>query len=204
MEIKNELKDRSIRDFLVLNSFFRHKYPRLFLLAFAIVLAYVLFQNDVVASWVLGLENYSYLGIFIGGILLAFGFTAPFAVGFFIFVQPENILLATFVGGLGAVFSDLVIYEGIHSSFTKEFNRLKKTRLIKGIKGILNDNLPRKAVVYLMYAFAGIMIATPLPDEIGVSMIAGLTTVKRWALTLISFVLHTTAIYLLIVFSVNL
>ena len=202
-EIREELRARSIYDVVLVNFYLKHKYPRLFLLCFSIVFAYVLFSNNVVSSWVLSLENLSYLGILIAGFLFSFGFTAPFAVGFFLVFQPENILLATFIAGVGSVVSDLLIYEGIHSSFSKEFDKLGHSKLFTGIKGILDSNFHKKVRIYLMYSFAGFLIATPLPDEIGVSMIAGLTSMKRWVLAVLSFVLHTLFIYLIIVFGVN-
>ncbi len=41
-----------------------------------------------------------------------------------------------------------------------------------------------------MYLFAEIMIASPLPDELGVAMIAGLTKIKQTTLGFMSFGLH--------------
>jgi len=48
------------------------------LLVLAIILAYILFRNPFIQSYISHLGALSYLGIFIAGILFAFGFTAPF------------------------------------------------------------------------------------------------------------------------------
>ena len=45
------------------------------------------------------------------------------------------------------------------------------------------------------------MIATPLPDEMGVSMLAGLTTIKPWRLAIISFILHALAVSVILYIS---
>jgi len=44
------------------------------------------------------------------------------------------------------------------------------------------------------------MVATPLPDEIGVSMLAGLTTIKPFKLMIISFLLHASAVFFVLYF----
>jgi uncharacterized membrane protein YdjX (TVP38/TMEM64 family) len=49
-----------------------------------------------------------------------------------------------------------------------------------------------------MYAFAGILIASPLPDEAGVIMLAGLTKIKTWALAIISIILNTIGILIML------
>jgi hypothetical protein len=59
---------------------FRHH--KIYFLILAIILAYVLFSNSNIAFWVNSLGQFSYLGAFFSGILISFGFLAPFAVGF--------------------------------------------------------------------------------------------------------------------------
>src|SRR3989344_5720598 len=121
---------------------FKFKYPKILGLIVAIVFAYLIFRNPAVSGFVYGLGDYGYLGVFIAGILFAFGFTAPFAVGFFISLNPANIWIAGIIGGLGALMSDLIIFSTIKVSFEDEFKRLRNyktfvrlTRLIeKGIK----------------------------------------------------------------------
>jgi len=88
---------------------FRFRYPKIALFAFAIVISYFIFSNPAVAGYVNELGNLSYLGVFIAGILFAFGFTAPIATGFFITLGVSNLWLLAIIGGLGAVLGDLVI-----------------------------------------------------------------------------------------------
>lgn len=180
---------------------FKLKYPKLFLLIFSIILAYYLFSNPLVSENIIKLQELSYIGIFLSGILIAFGFSAPFSVGFLIVSQPQNILLATFCGAMGAALSDILIFKFIKFSFMNEFKELEKTSVLKKIRGIVNKNINLKIKRYLVYIFAGILIATPLPDELGVVMLAGLTTIKPKILMGISFVLHSIAIFLILYIS---
>ena len=176
---------------------FHFKHPKTILLILSIVLAYYLFKNPLTGNLIGNLKDFNYIGNFIAGMLLSLGFSTPFAVGFFIISKPENMLLAILIGGLGASLSDLLIFRFIKFSFMNEFNDLKKTNAIRKIKNIFNKNFSVRIKHYLLYMFAGILIATPLPDEIGVSMLAGLTTIKQKILFITSFILHCITIYII-------
>ena len=88
---------------------FNYKYPKLTLLLLSTILAYYLFSNDSVVDVINHLDGLSYLGVLIAGLLFAFGFTTPFAIGFFITYSPENIILAALIGGFGAFLTDSLI-----------------------------------------------------------------------------------------------
>lgn len=179
------------------------KYPKLILFILSILLAYYIFNRPEISNFIYYLGKISYLGIFIAGIFLAFGFSAPFAVGFLITSQPENLILAVILGGLGAMTGDMIIFKSIKFSFMNEFKELKKEKVIKKIKRLVSQNTPLIIKHYFLYIFAGFMIATPLPDEVGVSMLAGLTTINPKKLALISFILHSIAVFLILYFSIN-
>ena len=97
------------------------KYPKLFLLLLAIILSYYLFNRIEVSNFVLDISKDNYFSLFLAGIFLALGFSAPFSIGFFILLQPENLLLTALIGGLGAMTGDMLIFKTIKYSFIKEF-----------------------------------------------------------------------------------
>jgi uncharacterized membrane protein YdjX (TVP38/TMEM64 family) len=165
-------------------------YPKLALLAIAIIFAYAIFHLPSVSSYIAGLENFSYLGIFLAGICIAFGFTAPFAVGLIIVANPSNLFLAIFLGALGAMLGDILIFYFVRLSFMDEFKRLERTPTIKEFDYLMEHELGHKLKIYMMYIFADIIIASPLPDELGMAMLAGLTKIKPFYLGLMSFSLH--------------
>lgn len=177
---------------------FNFKYPKMAGLVIAIIFAYIIFRNPTVSHFVSNLGVEGYIGVFIAGLLFAFGFTAPFAAGFFITLNPGNIWLAGIVGGLGAVVSDTLIFKFIKFSFTKEFSRFKKISVIRKTGELIERSFGKKFKVYLMYALAGIMIASPLPDEAGVIMLAGLTKIKLGTLMKLGFILNTLGIIILL------
>ena len=173
---------------------FRLRYPKLFALVFLCLLAYFLFEYSSFGSFVHNLGEFSYFGIFIAGILFSFGFTTPFAVGFFLTVQPENVFVAAIVGGCGALISDLLIFNMIHFSFMDEFKRLENTPTFRSFRKSFSFKPLIKLKIYFLYIFAGLIIASPLPDEVGVSMLAGLTSIRISSLAMLSFVMNTLGI----------
>ena len=77
----------------------------------------------------------------------------------------------------------------------------EREKTIRFIKKIVKGHAPTRVKHYLLYIFAGLFIISPLPDEVGISMLAGLTTIKIRVLGIISFLLHTIGIFLLLAWS---
>ena len=177
---------------------YNFRYRKLALLIISIIAAYFIFGNPKVSLLMTHIGSWGYVGVFIAGIFFALGFTAPLSAGFFITLNPGSIWLAGILGGIGAMVGDLLIFKFIKFSFMDEFQRLRKTRIITSISDLIDRTLGEKIKVYLMYSFAGILIASPLPDEAGVIMLAGLTKIKTNILAIISFILNTIGILVLL------
>lgn len=174
------------------------KHPKLIFLTFFILLAYYLFTQPFMLDWITQLNRFSYFGVFLAGGLATFGFTAPFGIGFLLNFEPEFVFFAAIIGGIGGMVADLLIFRTIRFSFMDEIKDLEKTKVIKKIEHIVNNNKHILIKHYLLYIFAGIIISTPLPDELGVSILAGLTTIKPLKLAVLSFLLHTASIFALL------
>lgn len=176
----------------------RIRYPKISLLIIAIILSYIIFSNEKVSAFVSSLGDLSYLGVFAAGMLFTLGFTSPFSAGFFIVLNPPNIWLAGVIGGFGALLTDLLIFRFIRFSFMDEFVRLEKTRLFKKTINLIDGKISKKIKTYLLYTIAGIFIASPLPDEAGIMMLAGLTKIKQNIFAIVSFLLNTIGITILL------
>ncbi len=177
---------------------FKFDYPKLGLLVLFTIAAYFIFKRPEVGFYLDKLGALSYIGIFIGGMLFAFGFSAPFAVGFFIALNPDSIYLAALIAGVGALVSDLLIFNFIRFSFMDEFQRLSDSKIVRSVNRAIDRSFLKKLKVYVMYVFAGILIASPMPDEAGVVMLAGLTEIKQFWLGFVGFVLNTIGIFLIL------
>jgi len=180
---------------------FRFKYPKLFIFVLCIILAYFIFSNSLIKDKIFHLENLSYLGVFIAGFFFSFGFTTPFAIGFFLASQPPSIFLAAILGGFGALLADLFIFKLIKITFYDEFKKIERTKTFKEIDGFYRLLFKRKIRHYLTFIFAGIIIASPLPDEIGVALLAGATKISPFIFAVISFLFNFTGIFLILLLS---
>lgn len=180
------------------NFYFKYKFKKITVLALSILATYYLFTYTSFGDIVSSLGNLSYLGIFIAGMALAFGFLAPVAAGFLITLDPSNILVHALIASLGTVISDILMFKFVRFSFLDEFTSLKKTKAIKKFNQLIDHSVLHKIKIYISYSFIGIMLASPLPDEIGVAMLAGLTKIKPKALALISYILHFIGILVLL------
>ena len=176
----------------------KFQYPKITGMIITILLAYWIFRNPNVEWFVAHLGPYSYLGTFLAGTLYSFGFTSPFSSGFFLFVEPENIFLAAAIGGFGALISDLLIFKLIRFSFKDEFEMLRNSKTAVKLGKIIDKYLGKKIKVYLLYALAAFFIGSPLPDEAGIILLAGLTKIKTSSLSVISFLLNSLGILVIL------
>ena len=177
---------------------FKFRYPKIATFIIIIGIAYILFSEPNVGSFVNSLGNYGYIGNFIAGLLFSFGFTTPFAVGFFVVYKANNIFLSAIIGGFGALISDIIIFKIVKFSFIDEFKRLEKTDRIKELRRLIDYEFGHKIRIYLLFVFAGIVIASPLPDELGVIMLAGLTRIRIRSFMVISFLFNTIGILVML------
>jgi hypothetical protein len=105
--------------------------------------------------------------------------------------------LSAVIGGLGALIGDLFIFN-VKFSFKDEFLILERTLVLKEVNYLIKTTLGKKIKMYLLYVFAGIIIASPLPDESGILMLAGLSHIKLKVLALISFIFNTLGILIML------
>ena len=167
----------------------RIKYPKflLFLLTFAAAYLLLSFRQLPFQDVLLSL---GYLGVFILGIFYAYGFTAVPATALLLLIaKNQNILLAGLIGGLGSLFADLTLFTLIRTSFRDEIKKLSQERCAKR----LDKMVPRPLRRYLVPVLAALIIASPLPDEMGVCMLAT-TKVSPRLFSMLSYCLNTLGI----------
>ena len=130
-----------IRIVLKRTKLFTNKYPKIILFILVTILSIYLFNNELFSEFVSTLDQFVFLGEFIGGILFAFGLTAPIAVAIFLKFNPQNIFISALIGGAGVVVADLLIFKFIKVSFEDEFEKLKKERPFLFMKKQINTSL---------------------------------------------------------------
>lgn len=176
-------------------SLFSVKYPKLTLLILTFVAAYFLFKGKDLPAFSSALLSLGYFGTFLSGIFFSYGFTAaPATAVLLMLASSQDIVLASIVGGIGAMFGDLIIFNFIRTSFSNEFRRLSRERLVR----YAASGVPGVAKRYLLPVVAGFIIASPFPDELGVSLLAASANVSLRAFSALSFLLNTSGIFIII------
>lgn len=171
------------------------KYPKIALLLIMAFLAYGMFQDAGVQSYFHKLGDLGYLSAFVGGMLFAFGFGAPFGVAILATIANDvNVFLAAVIGGFGALLSDYIIFRFIRVTFADEIQRFRNSKAFNLFNGMLMRRVPPKVSFYITVGIGGLVIASPLPDELGVAILAGITTVRERTFAVISFALNTLGI----------
>ncbi|MBS3107633.1 hypothetical protein J4468_01840 [Candidatus Woesearchaeota archaeon] len=167
------------------------KYPKLILLGITFVIAYLIFSGRDFLPFQNFLIISGYFGLFLLGIFFTYGFTAAPATAILLIISGQyNLLLAGFISGFGALVGDLIIFKFIRFSFSDEIERLSKEKAIYRI----DKKIPHLLKRYLIPVLAGFIIASPLPDEIGVSLFAISHSISTRLFVLLSFTLNTAGI----------
>lgn len=172
------------------------RYPKILSLLCIIVIAVIVFYGGKnYAPFHNFLVSLGYLGTFLGGIFYAYGFTAtPATAVLLVLAQEQNILLAGLIGGFGALLSDYVIFLFVRTSFIEEIRRLQKEKIMRLLAkegNVLFGNYRK----YALLAFAGFLIASPLPTEIGVTLMASSKYISTKKFMIIAYALHTAGIF---------
>ncbi|MBI5449283.1 hypothetical protein HY948_03110 [Candidatus Gottesmanbacteria bacterium] len=170
------------------------KHQNLLHIILGIVIAVLLSKNATFHEFVLHLGSFSYLGAFIAGAL----FVSILTIGIATIIlatlsqQISPILLAV-IAGAGAVVGDYLIMHFINDNLEEEL----KENLNRGQLHKLNHLFHTKYFNWILPVIGAIIIASPLPDELGVSLM-GLAKMNTVQFIVLSYILNSIGIAILI------
>ena len=171
------------------------KYKNLTFLLFSLVLAFFVFRNETLHAFLLHLGNFGYVGAFLAGMLFVSTFTvATGAIILLVLTETLSPVEIGLIAGLGAVVGDFVIFRFVKDDIARE---------LKLIYNQFGGNKHFKKVFHTKYfswtlpVVGAILIASPLPDEVGVSLM-GISKMKTYQFLFISFILNAIGIFLVV------
>jgi hypothetical protein len=171
------------------------KYPKLSLFIISVILVYALFSGLANKPLHDALLLTGYFGTFLAGLLYPFALTSAAGTGILLILAKEqNLLFAVVVAGIGALISDIFLFLFVTYSFNDELQKLSNEKIVRTVNGWI----PASIRVYLLATFAGLLIASPLPTEIGILLMTSIKSMSFKKFISIIFVLHTSAIFIIL------
>lgn len=169
------------------------RYKNTIFLAMSLLALFFVARSGIAASLILKIGDWGYFGAFLVGIFFVSTFTvAPSIIVIYYLAQTLNAWEVALFAGIGAMIGDVLIFNFLRDGFFDEirplFSIFKKPSLVK----LFNSS----HFAWLMPVVGAAIIASPLPDEIGISMM-GLSKIKRWQFLIVSFILNATGLFVI-------
>ena len=178
-----------------LNHKIHWKYKNLTIVFAGVALALILSQIRAFHSLLLHLGNFGYIGAFIAGILFVSTFTvSTSALILLILTETLSPIEIGLIAGLGAVVGDMIIFHLLKDNLSDEiedvYNHMDRKKHIKKL-------FHTKYFNWMLPIIGIIIIASPFPDELGVSLI-GLSKLNTSKFILLSYLLNSAGIFLIV------
>ena len=177
-----------------------YRYKNLTYLFISLLLAFFLINSGFFHRFLFQLGSLGYIGAFFGGVLFVSTFTVAIgSVILIILAETLSPIEIGLIGGLGAVVGDLTIFHFIRNTGLKsEINHFFE--FFGGDK--ISHLLHTKYFSWTLPVIGALIIASPLPDELGVSLM-GISRMKLINFLFISFLLNSFGIVLAITAAVS-
>ncbi len=156
-----------------------------------VFIAYLIVGSGVIENWVLRGGSW-WLGLaFLGGLLYTTFSTTPIAVAIFISLAGAGApgFLVAMLGGVGAAIGDTGLLAALRIGIIDE----ALAYFARKTHGAFAKFMHRRLVRIVTILLGGIIVASPLPDELGIA-IMGLTHLPNRYIMLVSFFFNTASI----------
>lgn len=159
----------------------------------SILIAVILAKTGALESLITSTQEVRFIGSFIAGILFVSVFTAaPATVALGEIAQSNSVITVAIIGGLGALVGDLLIFRFVKDKLSEDLARLLRISRSERLSSIFKTRLFK----WLVPLVGALIIASPLPDEIGVAML-GLSKMKNSLFIPLSLVLNSAGILII-------
>lgn len=170
------------------------KYKNIIVLCVSIVIAFLLSRYEPFHIFLLNLGDLGYIGAFLAGILFVSTFTvATGAVILLVLAEKLSPIEMGIIAGFGAVVGDLTIFKFIKNELLDEIKPVYKKIGGDHVTKILHT----KYFSWTLPVIGAVIIASPFPDEIGVSLM-GIAKMKTYQFIILSFILNAIGIFIIV------
>lgn len=154
-------------------------------------------QTPLLDQFISQIGAFGYIGAFIVGVFFVSTFTVvPASVVLFHLAQLDNPYIVAFVAGLGAMIGDQLVYLFIKDKLFEEWRFFFRKLKFNKVKKLFHSPY----FAWVLPLFGAIIIASPLPDELGVGLM-GASKIKKGQFLFLTFILNTVGILLIVLSS---
>src|SRR3989344_7087807 len=169
------------------------RYPYLSSVLISVLIAIILAQNQAFKDWLLHLGSLEYIGALIAGSLFVSSFTVAIStVVIAIMTQNLHPMALALIGGVGAVVGDYLVFKLVRSHLQDEIISLFGRDNTNYVKAFLKS----KYIAWILPIIGVFIIASPLPDELGVSLL-GISKMSEAQFILISYLSNAVGILMI-------
>jgi len=170
------------------------QYKNTFLLIVGLVILIYFADSNIVQKSISVVGNWGFFGAFVVGIFFVSAFTvAPAMFVLYGLADKLNPLGVAVLAGIGAVIGDYLIFRFLKDRIFEELEPL----FDKMGGSLIKKLFFTPYFIWLVPFFGAFIIASPLPDEAGISLL-GLSKIKNWQFLLLSFILNATGIFIIV------
>lgn len=175
----------------------RYHYKNLTYLAVGVLVGFALLTNHTFREMLLHVGSWGYLGALVAGVLFVSTFTMSIGTVLLLFLaETLHPLEIAIIAGVGAVVGDLFIFQFIRSKgLVREVKHLFDYFGSDKLRHLVHT----KYFSWTLPVIGALVIASPLPDELGVSLM-GISKMGTGQFIAVSFVFNAIGI-LLVVFA---
>lgn len=163
----------------------------LFVISIGVAIFFI--KTGIAFKVIASLDGLRWLGIIFAGLFFTSIFTsAPSVVLLGVFAENTSLLTVAILGGLGAVIGDFIIFSFVRSRISKNLELMLASSPKSRIPLIFKKELFK----FFLPLLGAIIIASPLPDEIGVTML-GVSKMSKKRFILLTFILNSIGIFII-------
>ncbi|MBI2475676.1 MAG: hypothetical protein HYV67_00335 [Candidatus Taylorbacteria bacterium] len=154
------------------------------LIILSVIIAVILVRTEFLTKILASARELKFFGNFIAGMFFTSVFTtAPAIVALGEIARVSSILPTAILGAMGAVAGDLIIFRFIRDRFSEHLMELVKHQ---GAVRRINMLFRLRIFRWLTFLAGGLIIASPFPDELGISLL-GFSKMRTLWFILLSF-----------------
>jgi hypothetical protein len=172
----------------------RWRFKNTFLLILSLIGFYYLLQLPVTDQAIRQIGNLGYVGAFLAGIFFVSTFTVAPA-GLVLYRLAENLhpIEVALLAGLGAMVGDYIIFRFMKDRVFEELAPLFRQLHTPYVRTLFRSPY----FAWLLPLIGALVIASPVPDEVGVSML-GLSKIRPWQFFAVTFALNALGIFFVV------